>query len=71
MEQLFPTLTETRCDCCGVTVVDGVALIAVCDAVRAHRDELDAKAERDRQAWDQAFTASQAAHEAAKHRKAQ
>ena len=66
---MFPTLTETpRCDCCGRTEVDEVALIAVCDAVRAHRDELAAREEQERAAWQDAFAASDAAHKAARAR---
>ena len=62
---MFPTLTAARCDCCGVTAVDEVGLIAVCDAVRTHRDELAAKAERDQAAWREAYAASDAAQAAA------
>lgn len=65
MEQMFPTLTRSRCDCCDRDLVDPVALIAVCDAVRTFRDELAAKAERDRDAWAEALATSSAAHAAA------
>lgn len=62
---MFPTLTVVRCDCCGRFVVDEVGLIAVCDAVRAHRDELAVRAASDRAAWQDAFAASDAAQTAA------
>lgn len=65
MERMFPALTETTCDCCGLTIVDEVALTAVCDAVRSYRDALVEKGERDRDAWAVAFAATDAAQAAA------
>ena len=65
MEQMFPTLTESRCDCCGRLEVDEVALVAVCDAVRAFRDELVDRRERKAAEWDDAHATAQAALAAA------
>lgn len=58
---MFPTLTETRCGCCGVRAVDDVALAAVCDGVRAFRDASEALRARDREAWADAEAQMQAA----------
>lgn len=60
MERMFPTLTEVRCDCCGAREVDEVALMAVCDAVRAYRDALVEKRERDEAAWADAYAQADA-----------
>lgn len=58
MERMFPNLTACRCDCCDETLVDPVALTAVCDAVRAHRDAVVEKRQRDEAAWAEAYAAS-------------
>lgn len=65
MESMFPNLTRAWCDCCDEILVDPVALTAVCDAVRAHRDALVEKRERDQDAWAEAGELSRAAVEAA------
>lgn len=54
---MFPTLTRARCDCCDDTLVDEVGVTLVWDAVRAFRDERDAGARRDEQAWADAANA--------------
>ncbi len=58
---MFPSLTEHRCDCCDLTLVDEVGLIAVCDAVRSFRDALAEKTERDEDAWRDAHAQAAAA----------
>lgn len=67
---MVPTLTTTRCGCCNETFVDEVALVIVCDAVRAYRDELDARAREEAQTWRDAFSAADAAHAAVRATKA-
>lgn len=61
LEEMFPTLTVARCDCCGESLVDPVALTAVCDAVRGYRDALVEKHDRDQAAWQDAYAAIDAA----------
>ena len=54
-----------RCECCGETFVDEVALLVIEEALVEYRDALIAKAERDKGAWQDAQDATQRALRAA------
>ncbi len=66
IRELFPSLTQVTCDCCEETFVDEVGLMLVSDAVLAYRDELVARAERERDAYAEAHRVSAEAIAAAK-----
>lgn len=54
LSELFPTLTETTCECCGQSEVDEVALHLIEAAVVSFRDSLLEKLQRDEAAWAEA-----------------
>lgn len=39
------------CDCCGLSEVDEVALLVICEGIVGFRDALTARIERDQEAW--------------------
>jgi hypothetical protein len=53
-QEMFPTLTEMRCDCCDLTEIDEVAALCVWGWVVTFRDKRLEKAERNAAAWDEA-----------------
>jgi len=56
--ELFPTLTRSRCDCCGGEYTDPVGDLVIWDAVLTYREELRAKRHEERKAWDAAERAT-------------
>ena len=59
--ELYPTLTRSRCDCCGHEYVDPVGDLVIWEAVYAYRAELQARAEQERAAWRAAEKATEEA----------
>lgn len=59
--ELYPTLTRSRCDCCGEEFVDPVGELVIWDAVYTYRSERRAKERREQAAWDAADAATAAA----------
>lgn len=39
------------CDCCGLSEVDEVALLVICEGVMSFRDAIVARIQRDQEAW--------------------
>ena len=58
LQELLPELTAVRCECCGRSEVDEVALVVICEGVMSFRDALVERVARDREAWAEAERAT-------------